>query len=295
MRFWASPFLLLLAGLCVFATPATAQTTSWQTEIYDNIWLTGQPIVRRNDGAIAFAWGEGSPSGGVEPDFFSVRWTATITLNDHSRLRFNVRADDGIRVFVDGQTVLYAWEGQAKAGAAADKWLTAGSHTVVVEYYEHSGNAYAFFDYETVETDADRPDLIPTVTPSVPLPTSTPVPFSTHTPRPFATSIPAPFPTHTPPPPATPVPTWTRIPPVTDTPRPTATVEPLPTDTPRPTLTSTSTPTTQPIPPTVTSVPKPTMSSAINVAQRGSQCDLTPQPICIFYWSKIYGVILPQR
>lgn len=276
MKIGAWSLLILLGSLLFFANQTAAQTTNWQTEIYDNQWLNGQPVVRRTDGAIGFNWGTNAPSGNVESDFFSVRWTSQMFLEANSRIRFNVRADDGIRVFVDGQTVLYAWEGQAKAGAAADRWLTAGSHTVVVEYYEHSGNAYAFFDFETVETDADRPDLIPTVTPSVPLPTTTPLPFSTNTPRP-RTPVPTwtrePFKTNTPRP-ATPVPTWTPLPANTSTPRPFPTSTPLPTHivpTARPT--QTLTPTSTPASPRI--------------------CDFTPQLICRYYWSAIYRGLLP--
>ncbi len=217
MRFVILSLLSFLLSLQLFENGTTAQTPNWQTEIYDNQWLNGEPVVRRTDGRIDFQWGGGSPSGGVESDFFSIRWTSSLYLNDNSRIRFNVQADDGIRVFVDGQTVLYAWEGQAKAGAAADRWLSAGNHTVVVEYYEHSGNAYAFFDYVTVETDADRPDLIPTVTPSVQLPTSTPVPFVTETAHPQLTSTPVPSTTNTP------WPTSTSAPTMTNTPWPTST------------------------------------------------------------------------
>jgi hypothetical protein len=247
MKFGVWTVFLLCGGLLFLANRVTAQSNRWQTEIYDNQWLSGEPTVRRSDGIIGFEWGNRAPSGGVAVDFFSIRWTTTIFLNENSRIRFSVRADDGIRVLVDGQTVLYAWEGQAKAGGAADKWLSAGNHTIVVEYHEHSGNAYAFFDYMAVETDADRPDLIPTVTPSVPLPTSTPVPFVTDTPRPFAMSTVVPF--------------MTNSPLLTATQRLNQLVPTI-----RPTQT-----TPQPVAPT-----RPV-----------SSCDLTPQPICAYYQSKI--------
>ncbi len=267
MKFGAL-ILLLFVSLSILANRTAAQTNRWQTEIYDNIWLNGEPVVRRTDGVIGFDWGAGTPSSGVEPDFFSIRWTSQMVVREDSTFRFNVRADDGIRVFVDGQTVLYAWEGQAKPGVAADRWLSAGSHTIVVEYFEHSGNAYAFFDYALVESGIATPNPILTVTPSSPLPTTTPVPFVTNTlSPPIATSVPAN--TNTPLAPATFLPTMTQ------TPRPMATQQPstqfVPTI--RPILTP------QPTTPTPSRTP----------------CDLTPQPMCVYYWSRIYREILPLR
>ena len=53
--------------------------------------------------------------------------------------------DDGIRVRVDGDVVVNGWFYQAPTTYTADVPLTAGEHTVVVEYFEHTGGATAVF------------------------------------------------------------------------------------------------------------------------------------------------------
>ena len=56
---------------------------------------------------------------------------------------FTARADDGIRVWVDGASVINAWRDQAPTTYQATVPLTAGTHEVRVEYYERGGGAVA--------------------------------------------------------------------------------------------------------------------------------------------------------
>ena len=63
--------------------------------------------------------------------------------------------DDGIRVLVDGTPVVDGWFYQAPTTYTADVALSAGEHTVVVEYFEHTGGAVARFS-ETKLADPRR-------------------------------------------------------------------------------------------------------------------------------------------
>src|SRR5437763_10724889 len=56
---------------------------------------------------------------------------------------FTVRADDGVRVWVDGALLVDAWRDQAPTTYQHDRTLTAGDHQVKVEYYENTGGAVA--------------------------------------------------------------------------------------------------------------------------------------------------------
>ncbi len=125
----------------------------WNGQYFSNMTLAGSPTFSRNDGdAIDFQWNTGSPGGGVPADAFSVRWTRSITFNE-GVYQFSTNSDDGSRVFVDGQLILNAWQDQALTLTTANKQMTAGAHTVVVEYFEHAGGAEMHFAYEY------RPDL----------------------------------------------------------------------------------------------------------------------------------------
>ena len=125
----------------------------WNGQYFSNQNLQGTPVFTRNDGdTINFDWDTGSPSGVVPADHFSARWTRTFTFSD------------GVYQFVNDQrrrlarlrrrtARLNAWQDQSLITTAANKQMTAGQHTVVVEYYENGGDAAMEFDYQF------RPDL----------------------------------------------------------------------------------------------------------------------------------------
>jgi PKD repeat protein len=117
----------------------------WKGEYFANTGLSGSPSLVRDDGvgALAFDWGTGGPNScGVGVDRFSARWSRTMSF-DAGTWRFTATVDDGVRLYVDGQLRINAWIDQAPKSYSADVVLAAGSHSVVMEYYENAGGAVA--------------------------------------------------------------------------------------------------------------------------------------------------------
>ncbi|MDX1600737.1 MAG: PA14 domain-containing protein [Anaerolineales bacterium] len=159
----------------------------WKAEYFANRDLSGTPVLVRNDRIVDYNWRDKSPAVGVPADNFSVRWTRKIDFQSgmHS---FIVRADDGVRVFVDGQRIINEWhDSSGKQEYVVDMALS-GQKTVVVEYFERGGNALIAFDIEL---------LAPTATPTATA-TSTPTPISVPTETPTEEPSPGPTPTATP-------------------------------------------------------------------------------------------------
>ena len=123
----------------------------WLGEYFDNRNLSGQPILRRSDAAIDFAWGSGSPAPNVPSDNFSVRWTRSAGFTAGT-YRFLTSTDDGVRLWVDDRLVIDAWHNQSlpntHVGTLA---LTEGLHNVKVEYYEAGGEAHAHVWWEKID------------------------------------------------------------------------------------------------------------------------------------------------
>ena len=61
--------------------------------------LSGTPALVRNDAAINFTWGAGSPGTGVPADGFSARWTAYAAFTG-GNYTFTLTADDGARTVI---------------------------------------------------------------------------------------------------------------------------------------------------------------------------------------------------
>ena len=126
------------------AAPVPSQRTgtaaNWTGKYYNNRDLRGDPVLTRQDASINFDWQAGSPNTSITNDSFSVSWSATVTF-ETGTYRFTAVADDGVRVYVDDTLVLEDWNVHPATTTVRDTDLTAGSHTVKVEYFEADGKA----------------------------------------------------------------------------------------------------------------------------------------------------------
>jgi LysM repeat protein len=129
------------------AAPTAVPSSGWYAEFFNSEQLQGDPVLTRIDPWIGFEWGTGSPGDGVWQDGFSVRWTQTLPLQtDH--YRFCTMSDDGSRIWVGGQLVLDEWHANGGIAYCGTYWATSGNYQVVVEYYEHGGDALIYMWWE---------------------------------------------------------------------------------------------------------------------------------------------------
>ncbi|WP_244227351.1 PQQ-dependent sugar dehydrogenase [Corallococcus aberystwythensis] len=123
--------------------PLECPLGQYRAEYFNNRDLEGAPALVRCEGApLANAWGAGSPVPEVGPDDFSVRWTGRFYFVSGLHY-FVAQGDDGLRVFVDGSRIIDGWKDQSTTSYFAARAMSAGEHTVVMEYYEHGGAAVA--------------------------------------------------------------------------------------------------------------------------------------------------------
>lgn len=118
-------------------TPGTF--SGWRGEYFNNMTLSGAPLVTRDDAAVNFDWGTGSPAPGIAADRFSVRWTRTLNFNPGT-YRFDVFSDDGVRLWVNNVLVIDQWRDQSDGRFSANVNLS-GATTIRLEYYENVGRA----------------------------------------------------------------------------------------------------------------------------------------------------------
>jgi hypothetical protein len=112
----------------------------WRGEYFPNPNLSGIATLVRNDGDINFNWGRGAPASGLPADDFSVRWTRYLPF-DEDLYRFHVAMDDGVRLYVDDARVINDWRDGGRREVTGDYRLSAGYHSLRVEYYERVGDA----------------------------------------------------------------------------------------------------------------------------------------------------------
>jgi PA14 domain/Thrombospondin type 3 repeat len=136
------------------AAPLTCPDGQYKADYFSNMTLTGSPTRSECDAQIDEAWDQGSPSR-LPTDEFSARYEGRLNF-DAGDYEFAAKADDGVRVWVDGNLIIDEWRDQPPTTFRANRTMTAGLHTVRVEYYEnHLG---AFLTLAISKHSAPRPD-----------------------------------------------------------------------------------------------------------------------------------------
>ncbi len=118
-------------------TPAPPATAPWAGLFFNNKDFSGPPAHITSAPRLNFDWGLGSPASGVNADGFSALWT-TNQYFAAGTYRFFLTTDDGARVYVDDNRIIDAWRIQPATNYFADVTLSAGYHTLRVEYFEES-------------------------------------------------------------------------------------------------------------------------------------------------------------
>ena len=172
----------LLLTLVPMFTALADFGTNWTATYYNSTDLTGNSVYTEIlPNGINVNWGTGSPNPAVNVDNFSARFTS-VQLFNQGTYEFVASSDDGIRVFIDGVLVLDRFIGRVLTTDRFQQTMTAGTHSLTVEYVEFVDQAAVQFQWFQV-SGALTPGLTPGVpggpslfTPSVPAPTRTPLP-----------------------------------------------------------------------------------------------------------------------
>jgi hypothetical protein len=142
--------------------PCNVSRGSWTRNFGDNPWTAefwdfgssmpdpltdpfpGAPDVTQSLTEIAKANDTNPPAGlGSEyADLYTARFTTTFVAGAACTIDLQRGSDDGIRVKVNGTTVIEDWDEYAyKTSSVSNIPIVAGSNTIVVEYYERTGQS----------------------------------------------------------------------------------------------------------------------------------------------------------
>lgn len=82
-----------------------------KADYYKNINLEGKPFYSRRDEINSSNWNYGFRIPGLEwGDEFSVRWTGTLNVPESGEYNFNIKCDDGFRLFIDDKLLIEEWQ-----------------------------------------------------------------------------------------------------------------------------------------------------------------------------------------
>lgn len=126
-------------------TELTPQYNQWAAAYWNNPNISGSPVLARYEPRSAtpldYNWGAGSPAPQVPADNFSARWQGYFDFSAGDHI-FSASSDDGVRVRIDGITIIDAWTDGGKNVQNRFNQIGAGQHLITVEYYERYGDAH---------------------------------------------------------------------------------------------------------------------------------------------------------
>jgi hypothetical protein len=142
--------MLTVLGGMVLALSSCSPTTTFVPPVvkqgllgsyYNDLEFVG-PALERIDSQIQFDWKIESPMAGMEADTFSVRWTGKIKALGAGEYTFFTTSDDGVRLTVDGKTIINNWTDHSAFEDLGKITLEAGkSYDITLEFYENTGVA----------------------------------------------------------------------------------------------------------------------------------------------------------
>ena len=149
---------ILETFLSSYLITADGKEQGLTAEYYNNMDLSGEPVLTRVDKSVNFNWGGDSPDPKINKDQFSVRWTGYLVFPEAGEYTIGVTSDDGIRLYIDGSKVIDKWIDQSATTYTTTMKCEANKrYEVRIEYYENGGGAVATFGYVP---ESDESNLI---------------------------------------------------------------------------------------------------------------------------------------
>ena len=113
-----------------------------QATYFNNITLSGDPVIQRVDKMIDFRWTLYGPGAGLDADFYSVRWSGKLIAPSSGKYKIGLEGNDGFRLFINNKLVIDNWQKRSYRKILTDHVFEKGkSYDIKVEFYEPKGNA----------------------------------------------------------------------------------------------------------------------------------------------------------
>jgi len=139
-----------------FAKVEGTDKTGMKGEYFDNMNLSGQPVLTRIDAMVDFSFGTNSPAPGVPEDQFSVRWRGKI-IPPETIHHIGTSADDGSRLYLDGKLLIDDWTEHAEKPIRVEAELKPGKeYEVKFEYFENALGASARLTWDLRQKDFSK-------------------------------------------------------------------------------------------------------------------------------------------
>jgi hypothetical protein len=122
------------------ATPDAAAVCEVQASYYPSTDLTGHPVVG-TEPFLHFAWGARAPALTIPADSWSALFSADLVPDASDDYTFSMNADDGARLWLDGELLLDWWRVSIRPVSTTVTLRAGRPYRLAIEYFEAVGTA----------------------------------------------------------------------------------------------------------------------------------------------------------
>jgi hypothetical protein len=129
-------------------------------EYFNNLTLSGTPVLTRAEPGIDYDWGGEAPGPGVDAPLYSVRWTGELNVPFTETYTFYANVFSAVRLSVDDQVLIDNWMAHHMAIEYQGKIdLEVGTVPIVMEISNVSGGGYGGGDNMQAQLSWENPSL----------------------------------------------------------------------------------------------------------------------------------------
>jgi beta-glucosidase len=130
--------------------------TGIKGEYFNNMNLSGKPVVTKIDSMINFDYGTNAPLPDLPEDQFSIRWTGKIIPPDTVH-HIGTSTDDGARLYLNGKLVINDWHDHGEIPHSVKVDLKPGKeYDTKFEYYDDALGAVARLTWDIPQKDFSK-------------------------------------------------------------------------------------------------------------------------------------------
>lgn len=112
-----------------------------QASYFDNVSFSGKPVLTRLDKEINFSWTLFGPAAATGNNFYSARWTGTITAPQTGNISIGLEGNDGFRLWLEDSLLIDNWNKESHRAALTNFHFEKNkAYTIKVEFYEPVAN-----------------------------------------------------------------------------------------------------------------------------------------------------------
>jgi PA14 domain-containing protein/chitobiase/beta-hexosaminidase-like protein/Big-like domain-containing protein len=146
---------------------------------------TGSPTLVRTDAVVNFNWDSAGPDPSIGQTVYTVRWTGSVQPQFDETYTFYATADDGVRLWVNGQELVNQWQDEGATTYQGSIALKAQQlYNIEMDYYQNGGGAIAELQWSspsTAQAVIPQTQLYPYTNPPPTIILSSPTNGSTYT------------------------------------------------------------------------------------------------------------------